>query len=782
MSELERDSFTERLKRRKIVQWSIAYLSAAWLVLQVVDVVGEQFAWPTGLERGITVVLAVGFLGVLVLAWFHGKRGRQRVAGVELMALAALLILGGFLVGRLAPVPGAATPSAVSLSEGDAQAGEVDERAVAILPLAAPSADSLLTALGRDLAVTLASTLNGIGDIRTVDPLAVLARHAAADVAPSRGQALAVSRPLGAGKVLTGTLTEMGERVRVDAAWYDGSATEPAARVSVSGDPEDLVALTDSVTLALLRQLWRDQPPQAVSLAALRTASVPALRNYLEGEHALLRGDMPLAVDAFDRAFAADSTFWFAYWRSLYPRGWFAGSPVDTSRVRRLIEHRHNFPPQDRLLLEAWSAETVSERLALLRAVSSRFWVYWPAWYAYGIELVARGPYLGTTHADARAALERTVELNPELATAWDRLGWVATAQGDTATAARAVREMQRAMSDVEFRAEVPRIASIYSHLHRAGLPSADTLTAWVDWISSAPERLRIDFGVGLVVYSRPRVQLALNALFLEREPGAQVTSGIWRGSALAWLTRGAWDSALVAMDQAAAAWPTPSGELMAYGLGVTGAALGATPIADAVLMRPVPAGGWTPRDTAEFAWLDGVAAYVSKDRAALARARDRLRGSSAPYAAALEGSLRAFATDAAGNRARAGPDLARLEMSNADGSSPPALSTTYPFLVPVNRLTAARWLRELGRDGEAGRVLAWSDAIGGAWPSALNTAFGTMALVDRAEIAAAQGQTERARRYYEEFLFRYDMSAAPLASLVDRARAGLADIASTDG
>lgn len=77
----------EQLRRRKIVQWTIAYLSAAWLTLQVVDVIGDQFDWPNTLERGITATLGAGLFVTVVLAWFHGEKGRQRATKIELLLL-----------------------------------------------------------------------------------------------------------------------------------------------------------------------------------------------------------------------------------------------------------------------------------------------------------------------------------------------------------------------------------------------------------------------------------------------------------------------------------------------------------------------------------------------------------------------------------------------------------------------------------------------------------------------------------------------------------------------
>ena len=92
--------FFHRLKQRKLVQWAVAYVAAAFALLQGVDIIAQQFGWPDGARRGITLAMVVGFFVVLVLAWYHGERGAQRVSGTELVILALLLSLGGAFLWR----------------------------------------------------------------------------------------------------------------------------------------------------------------------------------------------------------------------------------------------------------------------------------------------------------------------------------------------------------------------------------------------------------------------------------------------------------------------------------------------------------------------------------------------------------------------------------------------------------------------------------------------------------------------------------------------------------
>ena len=85
----------QRLKERKLVQWGLAYLAAAWVLYQLIDGLGSAWGIGTSVLRGVQVALMVGFGVALVLAWYHGERGHQGVSGPELVMIACLLGLGG---------------------------------------------------------------------------------------------------------------------------------------------------------------------------------------------------------------------------------------------------------------------------------------------------------------------------------------------------------------------------------------------------------------------------------------------------------------------------------------------------------------------------------------------------------------------------------------------------------------------------------------------------------------------------------------------------------------
>ncbi|TFH66449.1 MAG: hypothetical protein E4G90_03490, partial [Gemmatimonadales bacterium] len=83
------------LMKRKVVQLGTAYVAVAVGLVEALDIVGGRFRWPEFLLEAGIVVLAFGLPATVVLAWFHGEKGRQRVGGLEASLLLGIVVLGG---------------------------------------------------------------------------------------------------------------------------------------------------------------------------------------------------------------------------------------------------------------------------------------------------------------------------------------------------------------------------------------------------------------------------------------------------------------------------------------------------------------------------------------------------------------------------------------------------------------------------------------------------------------------------------------------------------------
>jgi len=696
------------------------------------------------------------------------SRSRRRsVAAVASVATVAALGAGFFLF-RSRWAAGAVVPSAST---------------IAVMPFIPVAADTALERLGRELVVTLSANLDGVGGIHAAEAITVLAQVREGEpLTPLAGAELA--RRLGARSVLRGTLVSAGRDVRLDATLFDVDSLVALAHTTVTGPVDDVAGLTDAATLVLLKQVWQHGEPPAPDLAALTTRSVPALRAYLAGEQALARAEFDVAVREFERAFAADSTFWFAFWRSLYPRD-YEGSTADSATVAKLIAHRREFPAADRLMIEAqFLAPTMSEELAIWRDVTRRFPNYWPAWYDYGNYLVHWTPYLGTTYGDSRAALERTVALNPRFAPAWEHLFWTVASQRDTAAAARVLRMLASFETAKGFRIN-PDLMGYYGAVNRLVASGGNWTPAHlaqdaqyvVATYGAAPSEF---LGIGFLVEGLPRGEVNFNDAVLAFGPTPEFQAVMWMGKGFAYAARGGWDSAVVAMDRWRRVTNDSTAPLAAYGLAVAGARFGAVEPRRAAAWRPVQPPTW-PEGRAELAWLDGILAYASGHAAGLAQARRQLR-SGCPHADLLERSLGAFAADLAGDRFGAARALATLEWESAEHARHYGYGRHHPFFNSVNRLSASRGLLAAGDTAQAARLLGWHEAV--FWeahrylgPS--NLVFASPALFERARIEEASGNTTAAVADYREFLQRYDLPRGEWVARVEETRGRLQRLSS---
>ena len=658
---------------------------------------------------------------------------------------------------------------------------------IVVLPLIPAVPDTALTRLGRELVITLSASLDGVDGIQTVDALTVLASARTTGEAPPLAETIALARRLGARSVVYGSVMRVGGLARIDLALQPTNAAQPLARVTVTAPPDDMTALTDSAAWGLLRQLWQRTNPPTPSLAAITSPSMPALRAFLDGERLVVSGRWRAAADAFRLAVTLDSTFWLAHWRYAFARDFYT-LPVDSTIRAKYRAHRHEFPERDRLLIEAGMADSTSEHHERVKAITERFPDYWPGWWALSEYLAHTGPLLGTRESDLRAALERTLALNPHMVSGLDHLSWVALWQRDTLLSARINRELAAlgydSISKEESGLDLLAFKRHLDAVARSGGMIRDTAAAEAAAASLGVLTGPIDphrFALGAAHYGFPRAQEEMHRL-LAGGAAPAVASALRLGRVVAAAERGAWSNALEMMDEIIAATPDPIWPLYRFRLAVVAAWLGALDPAVATAQRAavVPVlGQLRPENRAELAWLDGLLGVARNDAHALAAARRSLTGADSATARFLDRSLAAFADALAGRRSQAADSLVAIEHERAEFGWSRWRSDSHPFLTAVNRLAAARWLVERGNAASAERLLTWHQAV--LFPlrdtREANLVVEPLAYLEQARVAEALGRETQARTYYERFLWRYDAPGPAHSHLIDEARAALVRI-----
>ena len=636
---------------------------------------------------------------------------------------------------------------------------------IAVLPPAPVTPDTALARLGQNLVVTLSANLNGVGDLRTIDALTVLAQTQGRAVEyTTLDQASALGRRLGATGIVSGTLARDGPNVRLDLGLYATADATPVARAFVTAPPDDINALTDSATWALLRQVWRAGEPPTPSLAAVTTASFPALRAFLDGERAIVEDRWPDAELAFGNAVQEDSTFWLAHWRLAYTRGWMLES-LDSAALAPARIHASQLPEPERLLMEAWDADGVvaHERG---RVLTERYPDYWPGWLERADRLFHVGPLFGHPIEEARLGLERTLELNPKLKPVWPHLMGVARTLRDAALLDRAIRSYAGlggySGADSMFAMQNRTDLAVLQGKPFTGA-LADSFLAFA--VASRDPFQQKWWGVWFSSFGYPALQIEFGRRVLGAGALPAMADVIRHGTAVAWAARGEWDSAVAGMDVYVAQSSDSRAVSRPYLVAVLGVWLGGLEPEVALTRRAalMDHGGPTEGQKPMFAWLDGLLAIARQDSAGLREARSHLT-SDHPFAR----SLSALGTAPSGNRRAAADSLAAMAYNPSDWGD--------PTVEEVNRLTAARWLAADGDLDRAAALLFWPQAsvvFPDYWLRAV--VLDGVTYLELARIEEARGDVTQALRFYREFLLRYDHPNARLRPLVEEAQGALA-------
>jgi tetratricopeptide (TPR) repeat protein len=342
--------------------------------------------------------------------------GRHMIAG--LVGLAAIIVILLTVLGRGAdPTAGASSTS------------------TAIFPFTVRGGAEL-DYLGEGMVGLLARSLDGAGDLRSVDSRAVLAaiRHEQPGLLDPESAGDLAQR-LGAGLYVLGDIVQVGASVHIDAALYDRQgATDPIGQASVDGGPDDLLSMVNQVAAQLLAS-GVAPASRVVQVAAVTTDSLSALKAYLEGEQLFRVGQYDPAVEAFQNAIAVDSQFALAFYRLSVAAEWALNPGLARVAAEGAVRHAERLAEHDRRLLDALLATRNGEGERAERLFRSIVQV-WPqdveAWNQLGEAQFHFGPLSGRAVERSRVAFERVLSFEPDHAGALVHLNRMATRLADS--------------------------------------------------------------------------------------------------------------------------------------------------------------------------------------------------------------------------------------------------------------------------------------------------------------------------------------------------------------
>ena len=334
-----KDSAWGKLRRRKLVQWGIAYAAGAWGLLQGLQFLAEAFDWSSRVLQFGTLIALIGLPIVLVLAWFHGDRGHQRPIRSELAILALLLLVGGAglwvyqrSIGSTAESTAKSAPAPATVpSERKASAS------VAVLPFSNLSSDPANAYLADGIAETLITMLTQVPQLMVIGKVSSFSY---------KGQAVdprTIGQQLGVGALLEGSVQRAGDRLRVAVQLVSTGDGGHLWAETYDRPATDVFAVQDEiakrVTEALSVALSGKSGPGSIG-----TTNVAAYDSYLRGKQLVESREtraMQEGIALLEKAVSADPNF---------ARGWVELSSAYLTAVRSTAGNPYGFMPAEQAM------------------------------------------------------------------------------------------------------------------------------------------------------------------------------------------------------------------------------------------------------------------------------------------------------------------------------------------------------------------------------------------------------------------------------------------------
>jgi TolB-like protein len=300
------------MTRRKVVQWGIAYAAGAWGLQQGLAYVSTLLNWPAQLQKLAGLALLIGLPVVLVLAWYHGDRGEQRVTRTEFAILTLLFLLGGgafWYYQRTNEGGNNAAPTAANTTGPPTSSAVSDARpSVAVLPFADLSQAHDQEYLGDGLAEEI------LNQLAQVPALRLVGRTSSFSFKGKNEDLRTIGAKLGVAHLLEGSVRKEGDQLRITAQLVRADDGTHLWSKTYARELRDVFTVQDEIARDVAQALSVKLDAVTLNRAQGGTTNIDAYDRYLrwrqlffsdswDAEHERQRVQLAREAVAFDPRF-----------------------------------------------------------------------------------------------------------------------------------------------------------------------------------------------------------------------------------------------------------------------------------------------------------------------------------------------------------------------------------------------------------------------------------------------------------------------------------------------
>jgi TolB-like protein len=396
------------LKRRNVHRMAALYAAAAWLVMQVVDVVEGKLPLLDWIGSAVLAVLAVGFPIALVISWFYevtpegisrdtdeesaesttGFTGRRVDFAIIAVLCAAVLLLAYELLWT----------------------GPPPDRSVAVLPFADMSPNGDQEYFGDGIAEEL------LNELVRLDGLRVAGRTSSFSFKGTNENLSAIAEALNVGAILEGSVRKDGDRVRITAQLINASDGYHLWSKTYDRELADIFAIQEEIATSVSGALGVRLGVGGVNaFQGAGTRNIEAYEAYLQSQNRNLNRQERIRL--LERAIELDPNYAVA-WSSLGSRTLSALWDASPDQASEFLDRAYSLVLRGVQL----NPESAVAQYLLAQVRSARFdWIGAEQGLTRAIELLADRPTVAgyanvllrngrTTYAQRQYGMAKTLE------------------------------------------------------------------------------------------------------------------------------------------------------------------------------------------------------------------------------------------------------------------------------------------------------------------------------------------------------------------------------------
>jgi TolB-like protein/Tfp pilus assembly protein PilF len=346
------------MKRRNVFRVGMAYIVAAWVLIQLGFIVAGNMQAPEWVMGVVITLLVAGLPIVLYLTWIFalttdGLRKETDVARynnlvrksgdrLDYVTMALLAVVVGMVtLDRYMPIP----DNTVSVDKVPVQAviepePVIEENSIAVLPFTNMSAEADQAYFSDGLSEELLNALT------RVDGLQVASRTSSFAYKNDIRNIRQIARALRVANILEGSVRKVGDRLRITAQLIDASTDRHLWSDSYDRDMTDIFQIQDEIANAIVSALTTELGVglQAVNVQSA-TDNLDAYDLFLKARELFIaRENLPTSWQLLEQATHLDPQFARA-WEALaavhsVATSWFPGDGMNHEALALAAAHK----------------------------------------------------------------------------------------------------------------------------------------------------------------------------------------------------------------------------------------------------------------------------------------------------------------------------------------------------------------------------------------------------------------------------------------------------------